>query len=277
MKLISWNINHPAKSKAIEGVIRVLRCSKPDVVALQEVTRRNPKGLLEGLSRLGLEYKQAFKPMRGWGLLVASKWPLELLEGVVFKIPRNEEDYFRGRHPAGDGSPARLLSVLVKRPKGRFELHTVHVPPGSQAGWRKIDTLRAVAKRMAMPCTLHRILCGDFNEPREDLPGGGVVSGAGHNRYSKKDPKGWHEAVESIFLGLPENGMRDVFRTVHGEKVRGMVSHKPRKLGIPHRYDHVFATDTLEPVHAHYLPEEMWADDSDHAPAEVVFQDPRVG
>jgi endonuclease/exonuclease/phosphatase family metal-dependent hydrolase len=60
MRLISWNIDHPAKSNDIEAVIRTLRSANPDVVALQEVTRRIPQGFLEGLSRLGLEYKQAY-------------------------------------------------------------------------------------------------------------------------------------------------------------------------------------------------------------------------
>jgi endonuclease/exonuclease/phosphatase family metal-dependent hydrolase len=158
-----------------------------------------------------------------------------------------------------------------------FELYTVHVPPGSQAGWRKIDTIQAVARRMFIQSTFPRILCGDFNEPRAELSGGRVESGAGHNRYSRKDPKRWQEAVELIFQGLPENGMQDVFRAVHGEKVCGMISHKLRMRGTPRRYDHVYATIVLEPVHARYLPEEMWANVSDHAPAEVVFLDPEGG
>ena len=176
MRLISWNIDHPAKSEDIEGVIRVLRSTMPDIVALQEIPRRIPSELLEGLSMLGLEYIQSLTPRRGWGLLVASKWPLERLEGAVIKIPKDEEGYYRGRHPVEDGEPARLLSVLVKRPIEIFELHTVHVPPGSQAGWRKIDTIRAVAQQMWVPSTYYRILCGDFNEPRVDLSGGGVIS-----------------------------------------------------------------------------------------------------
>jgi len=276
MRLISWNIDHPAKCEDVEAVIWVLRSTMPDIVALQEVTRRIPSELLDGLSRMGLEYRQSFTPRRGWGLLVASKWPLERLEGGAIKIPKDEEDYFRGQHPMEDAEPARLLSVLVNRPRGMFELHTVHVPPGSQAGWRKIDTIRAVARRMGLPSTLYRILCGDFNEPRADLSGGGVESWANHNRYSKKDPKRWQQAVDSIFLDLPEEGMRDVFRAVHSDTVCGMISHKPRKRGTPRRYDHVFATVVLEPVHANYLPEEMWKNISDHAPAEVVFRDPRV-
>jgi endonuclease/exonuclease/phosphatase family metal-dependent hydrolase len=98
MRLISWNIEHPKESVDVEKVMRVLREAKPDVVALQEVARRVPQELLEGLSRLGLENNQTFTPKRGWGLLVASKWQLEPLEGAVFKIPKNEENYFRGRH-----------------------------------------------------------------------------------------------------------------------------------------------------------------------------------
>jgi endonuclease/exonuclease/phosphatase family metal-dependent hydrolase len=273
MRLISWNIDHPAKSNDIEAVIRTLRSANPDVVALQEVTRRIPQGFLEGLSRLGLEYKQAYTPSRGWGLLVASKWPLEPLEGAVIKIPKDEEDYYRGRHPSENGEPARLLSVLVNRPRGMFELHTVHVPPGSQSGWRKIDTIRAVARRMGEPSTFHRILCGDFNEPRAELSDGGVESWADHNRYSKKDPKRWQDAVDSIFVGLPQNGMRDIFRVVHGEQVRKLVSHRLKKSGAPRRYDHVFATETLVPESARYLPQEMWMGVSDHAPAEVQFME----
>ena len=128
MRLVSWNINHPAQSQHIKGVIRVLRGTMPDVVALQETTRRPSHDLIDGLIRLGLQSIHPFKPRRGWGLLVASKWSLEPVEGAVIRIPKDEEDYYRGRHPVGDGEPARLLSVLINRPRGIFELHTVHVP-----------------------------------------------------------------------------------------------------------------------------------------------------
>jgi endonuclease/exonuclease/phosphatase family metal-dependent hydrolase len=275
MRLISWNIEHPTEIVDIERIIQVLRGAKPDVVAFQEVPRRLPKELLEGLSRLGLQHYHDFKQPRGWGLLLSSKWPLDLLNGAVIQIPGDEKEYFRGRIPACDGSPARLLSVLVKRPKDNLEVHTVHVPPGTRVGWRKIDTLRAIARRMAEPSVYPRILCGDFNEPRAELPGGEVVSGAEYNQYARVNKKRWQEAVESIFVGLPKKGMRDVFRAVHRESVRELVSHRLRKSGNPRRYDHVFATLSLEPRVARYLPEELWAGVSDHAPAEVVFRNPR--
>jgi endonuclease/exonuclease/phosphatase family metal-dependent hydrolase len=278
MRLISWNIDHPTEPRDVESVIRVLRESEPDVVALQEVARRIPQELMEGLSKLGLGCSPPYiPPKRGWGLLVASRWPLQPLEGAFLRIPKDEKSYFRGNHPIEDGEPARLLSVLVNRPGGAFELHTVHVPPGSQVGWRKIDTLRAVARRMAVGSTFHRILCGDFNEPRAELPDGGVESWADYNKYSKdpsrQKPKRWQEAVESIFMDLPKEGMVDVFRAVHGERVCELVSHIPRKQGKPRRYDHVFATHVLEPLEARYLPKDMWEGISDHAPAEVVFRD----
>jgi len=273
MRLISWNIGHPTKGQGIEKVIRALREASPDIVALQEIPRRVPQALLEGLIQMGLQVLPPLIPTRGWGLLTASKWPLKPLDGAVFEIPKDEEGFYRGRHPAPDGTPARLLSVRVERPQGMFELYNVHVPPGSQAGWRKIDTLRAVAKRMAVPSALPRILCGDFNEPRTELAGGGVESGANYNIYARSDRNRWQTAVESIFVGLPEIGVRDVFRAVHGDRVQNLVSHRLRNSGNPRRYDHVFASKVFQPKVACYLPEESCAGISDHAPAEVIFRD----
>ncbi len=39
-----------------------------------------------------------------------------------------------------------------------------------------------------------------------------MESGADHNQYAREDKKRWQKAVDSIFVGLPQNDMRDVFR-----------------------------------------------------------------
>jgi Endonuclease/Exonuclease/phosphatase family len=97
---------------------------------------------------------------RRYGVLIASRWPLHPL-------------------PSADMPwPERLLSALIETPHGPVELHSAHVPPGASNGWRKIETLEGIYRRLACPSVAPRILCGDFNTPQEEMTDGRLISWA---------------------------------------------------------------------------------------------------
>ena len=44
-------------------------------------------------------------------------------------------------------------------------MFTVHIPSGSNCGWKKIDTFHVLSATLRGACDSPRILTGDFNEP----------------------------------------------------------------------------------------------------------------
>ena len=71
-----------------------------------------------------------------------------------------------------------------------------------------------------------------------------------------------------MLTGLAEHDLHDVFRVVHGY-ARSAFSIVMR--GTPRRYDHVFASRSLNPTTAEYLHGLREAKLSDHAPLVVDF------
>src|SRR4051812_41619032 len=120
MRLLCWNVNKRVRDglgRQIEAVGRLA----PDVVGLQEITPGNSDPWLEGLAEIGLlhaassldlvpEARAQKRPARS-GVLLASRWPLRLLEGWD-----------------GLDFPERQLSRLVEAPGRPVEVHVVHVP-----------------------------------------------------------------------------------------------------------------------------------------------------
>lgn len=267
MRLISWNISWQSAATSADR-ISALAERKPDLVALQEVRDANGPAFDEQLRRLDLIVpSEKLKWKGGHGLLLASKWPIERLKGTTFTIPTDEAGLFR--KPAQSGPvDIRMLSALVRHPTKPFEVHVVHIPPGSGAGWRKIDAFRAVRKRLARASDVPRILCGDFNEPRSETATD-LTSWAKHNKHAKSDPKKWAAAVESVLRGLADFDLVDVFRKLHPTRVEKLRSVRIK--GVERRrYDHVLASESLGAKRAAYLDVDEKL--SDHKPAFVEFE-----
>src|SRR4051812_19643326 len=126
MRLISWNVQNPGAPR-LENQIAALATRAPDIVALQEVTMRSVRLFIAGLAELGLTYATDSFGLTGdtslltgprkYGELIASRWPLDALP-ANFPIPW----------------PERVLSSLIDSPWGAIELHTTHLPNGTNHG-----------------------------------------------------------------------------------------------------------------------------------------------
>lgn len=276
MRLISWNIQKGGGSRASEHVAAIAQKFEPDIVTFQEVRPKDGEARYrKELGRVGLCETKALFSAYGHGILVASRWPLDRLPAAApFLIPAAETDFFR--KPAavvGEDVALHLLSCVVHRLEGAFELHVAHLPPGETRGWRKIDAFRGIFERLARPSELPRVLCGDFNEPWAETPSG-PITWSNENRHARAAPQQWDDAVKSVLVGLADHDLVDVFRAAPGATVADEWSWVGRKRSG--RYDHVFASRGLQVRTARYLHE---VDDlrfrekplSDHTPALVEF------
>lgn len=238
MKLISWNTN--GRIKQAKKQIETILGRKPDVVALQEVRRSSIQTLKKELASRGFSHIRTTVGMaagrrkgpRATGVLITSQFSLRSTD-FGLSVPWRE----------------KALSVIVSAPEGQIEIHTVHVPPGSQNGWIKVKILRSVYSRLARCTRRRRILCGDFNAPQLELASGEVVTWAqryarGHwilkRRFRGGSGQRWHDAERNIFLGLRRFEMVDVYREIHGYKAKGFswVLRRGTKR-TRRRFDHV--------------------------------------
>src|SRR4051812_42873631 len=124
-----------------------------------------------------------------------------------------------------------------------------------------------------------RVLCGDLNTPRRELPDGEVISFARDSRGRLRPERGseWDEAELGVVPGLRELGYRDAFRELHGYAQREPSWTWRRIAGHDGgwRLDHVFASEELRAASAAY--HHAWRDEglSDHSALEVDLQSHR--
>jgi exonuclease III len=269
VKLISWNVRRSVRQ--VDGQLEALLSRCPDVIALQEVNLRSVEKYKMGLEKsyfhsvfdtTASEYKAETRRAPSF-VLIASRWPAE--------TPTSIGSDARWRH--------KFLSLRVKTPCGMIEVHTAHIPPGSVHGERKIETLKWIYKALSKKSRVPRILCGDFNTPREELKDGTVVTWGQRRRTdgtvvirSDRGP-GWDEAERDILTGLARWDLPDVYRLLHGYGTRDFSWYwvgKEKRIG--RRFDHVFASSALNPVECSYLHAFRKNGLSDHSPIEVIFQ-----
>jgi exonuclease III len=134
-------------------------------------------------------------------VLIASKWSFDILpdDGLL-------------------PWPECMLSAQMHTPYGDVELHNVHVPPwkgriggkrGPKIGIRKVETLQRIYERLAHQSERHRVLCGDFNTPEFELPGGQVIPF--RTKEATQEQKERQARVErDVLVGLAEFGLTDV-------------------------------------------------------------------
>ena len=239
MRLISWNIQ--AGGGARRGkLVDAVMSREPDVVTFQEVTNQSTKEFRELFRKAGLEhFTQSFPRCnadklvgcRRYGELLASRWPLEQISSTSFGAPWAE----------------KVLSVnLATDPHGEGELHSVHLPNGAANGWTKIEMFEAIYKRLAQNVKHHRILCGDFNSPLQEMEDGqirtcGQERQAADGTYfigeSWTDKQGrtfpeerWDMAERQVLQELRRYDLTDSFRLKHGYR-REAFSHYTNNRG----------------------------------------------
>jgi exodeoxyribonuclease-3 len=256
MRLITWNVagrvtRQPEQAEAIGA-------AAPDVVALQEVTARTLPLWRDALSRLGLEHAEtaldqpAQPGRRRLGVLTAAREPLERLDG-----------------PPGVPWAERVLACRL----GDIEIVNVHSPIAPAPELAKVRTHEAVAAYLAAADGDARILCGDLNTPRRELPDGDVLTFAHDSGGRLRPERGerWDRAERALVHGLRERGWVDGFRALHGYGAREASWTFAHDRG-GWRLDHVLLCG-LRPVASAYAHEWRRAGLSDHS-ALVVDVEP---
>jgi exodeoxyribonuclease III len=202
VRLVTWNVagrvtRQPEQAQAVAGVAA-------DVVALQEVTARTLPLWRGALAEAGFAACMAAlddppeKPGRRLlGVLVAAREPLEPLPS-----------------PAGAPWPERVLCCRL----GDVEIVNLHSPIAPAPELAKVRTHEAVAAYLAAAPPGPRILCGDLNTPRRELPDGDVLTFAHDSAGRLRPARGerWDRAERALVHGLRENGWIDAFRALHG-------------------------------------------------------------
>jgi exonuclease III len=259
VRLLCWNVNKRVRER-LNHQLAAIETLGSDVVALQEITPTNSDPWLEGLAALGLPYgvssldlvpaaRAQKRPARS-GVLLASRWPLRLLDPWDAVTP----------------FPERQLSGLIETPSGAVEVHVVHIPSSGRMReiglpLAKAETYEAIYARLARPSDLPRILCGDLNAPLDEIPDGTVLPWGPDKRT---------KSGELLLLqGLGPFGLVDAYRALHGYADRAPSWHGLKR---GYRLDHVLASPPLKPQACRYLDEHRIGRLSDHAPVEVTFE-----
>ena len=239
----------------------------PDVLALQEITTRTLPMWRRACHDMSLSHvvtsldaaDPARQPAsrRRTGVLLAARMPARPVPGL--------------RAPW----PETVTGALVETRSAPVEVHCVHVPNASN-GWVKIETLEAIRAGLAALPAAPRILCGDLNTPRRELPDGTVMSFGRDSRGRLRVERGarWDAGELGVVPGLRELGYSDAFRVLHGYARREPSWTWRQRAGHSGgwRLDHVFASAELRPVRCAY--HHAWRDEglSDHSAVEADFE-----
>jgi len=267
IRVVTWNVNRRGAYAldALKGL------AQPDVLTLQEVTFNQREDFEERLRVMGFKCCPDSQHHRGgkrYGNLiaVASRWTIDLVE------PR----YSKAKPPWCE----LLVQASVYVDGRSFLVINVHIPNGSNYGWKKIDTFNAlrdvVSKAKGKPC----IVAGDFNEPQLiPLQDGGrlVTWGQEWNarkgrfacweRWRDKDGQSgtgekWDAAVRWIFEKHDEHNLRHACWEAHGHGVMP-VSHVTR--GKARWFDHMFVSPDFRVEQCEYLHKVRLEARSDHS------------
>lgn len=171
--------------------------------------------------------------------------------------------------------PESAVSALAQTASGPLEIHCVHVPNAAN-GWVKVETLRALRRGLETPPGAPRVLCGDLNTPRRELPDGKTISFACDSRGRLRPERGreWDVAELDVVPGLHEVGYRDAYRALHGYQ-SGSPSWTWRSIAGHDggwRLDHIFLSAELRPVACRYHHDWREQGLSDHSALETDFE-----
>jgi exodeoxyribonuclease III len=253
VRLITWNVAGRARRQAEQAQL-VLRAGA-DVVALQEVTARTLPLWRAALAEGGfaacpstLDDAPAPSGRRVLGVLTAAREPLRRLAA-----------------PPALPWPERVLCCAL----GDVEVINVHSPIAPAPDLAKIRTHEALAAHLAAAGDRPRVLCGDLNTPRRELPDGDVLTFAHDSAGRLRPERGerWDRAERALVHDLRARGWVDAFRALHGYAEREASWTFPDDRG-GWRLDHVLV-HRLRPVASAYAHDWRRAGLSDHSPLVV--------
>lgn len=160
--------------------------------------------------------------------------------------------------------PEKILVTTCTFGGVDIEVWNVRAVPGSMKGEEKIKIFETVFHRIMDGPEKPRILAGDFNSPDEELADGQAVT-----HIDDKDPRirdRWRTAALNVLKGLGHVGMVDVFRYHWGY---GEIDALDESFGNS-RFDHIIASEDLNPVACRYDPDSF--EYSDHAALFADFE-----
>lgn len=281
MRVMSWNVQKSANSSGrIDEQLDFIDDCDVDVLFLQEVRygtdQRWIEAWQEGLADLGLgeiehscdwaaELADSSVPPHddighdnGHITAVDADWELASHDQLIReRLETSDRSHF------ATNFPEKVLVTELETADTTVELWNVRAVPGNSWGDEKIKIFEFVYDRLTGAGEKTRILAGDFNTPDAELSDGQAVP-FGYD----KDPEirqRWVNAELNILKGLGHLGMIDVFRAQHGygELDRKDTSWRSK------RFDHIFASESLEPERCFY--DHDGTDCSDHAPVVADF------
>ncbi len=265
VRLITWNVAR--RSKRLVEQATAIATREPDIVALQEVTRRTRPLWDRAFELMGLRHVTASSVGSGLSggavdrrtlVMIGARVALEEVQ-TPLAVPRAES----------------AIGVVARSSSGPLEIHCVHVPNAAN-GWVKVETLQALRRGLQTPSHVPRVLCGDLNTPRRELPDGTTISFARDSRGHLRPERGpeWDDAELGIVPGLRELGYRDAFRTCHGYG-SGSPSWTWKTIAGHDggwRLDHTFLSAGLFPLACQY--HHLWRERglSDHSALETDLE-----
>jgi exodeoxyribonuclease III len=155
----------------------------------------------------------------------------------------------------------RILCCLL----GDVEIVNLHSPIAPAPELAKVRTHEAVARYLSSVVPRPRILCGDLNTPRRELPDGDVLTFAYDSAGRLRPERGerWDRAERALVHDLRRRGWVDAFRALHGYGQREASWTFPQDRG-GWRLDHVLVCG-LRPVASAYAHEWRRSGLSDHS------------
>jgi exonuclease III len=238
-------------------------------VTLQEITAISAPIFRAELSRIGLKNladsfqmvddRSVLTGPRRYGLLIASRWPLQRWPNGSFAIPW----------------PERVLSADVDSPWGKIELHTTYIPWGGRPEIERVrlEMFEGIYTGLARVSGHPRILTGDLNSPHSESQDGHIVTWTfGRQNRSLNDRV--DRAQRDVLVGLARYDLSDVYRKLHGYGAEDYSWYS--RTGQGFRVDHVFASTALGPSSCQYLHPLRENGLSDHSPLEVQFNPPET-
>lgn len=264
LRLLTWNVAR-RRSGLVEQAT-ALAGRAPGVVALQEVTRQTLPLWRRAFVLMGLQHVRssldgghvgATSARRVTGVMLASRTPLRDVE-----------------HPPSVPWPETALRAWTDTNCGPVEIFCVHVPNAAN-GPIKAQTLSRIRHDVAVAGSGARVVCGDLNTPRRELPTGEVISFARDTRGRLRPDRGadWDAAELGVVPGLQDLGYRDTYRTLHGYGHPEPSWTWKRIAGHSGgwRIDHIFASAELQAISCLY--HHAWRDTglSDHSALEADF------
>ncbi|MGB9185198.1 MAG: endonuclease/exonuclease/phosphatase family protein [Solirubrobacteraceae bacterium] len=265
MRLITWNVARRAERLAEQAT--ALAARKPDVVALQEVTRRTEPLWTRAFELLGLVHVRS-----AW--TGAERTPVGTQRPAMWVMVASRAPITDVATPLVVPRPESAVAGAIETDLGPVEVYCVHVPNAAN-GWVKVRTLEAIRAGLESATPGARVLCGDLNTPRRELPSGETISFARDTRGRLRPERGteWDMAELGVVPGLRELGYVDAFRTLHGYGAREPSWTWRRISGHSGgwRLDHIFASSALRPLACQYHHGWREQDLSDHSALEVDF------